>query len=132
VETAFRLLADHDLVLGPTHDGGYYLIGMKDPHFVLSRGLLDSVPMSTGSELDGLVEEARGSGLSVGWVDSLFDVDIAEDLERLGSVAHRRDLGNTRAALESLGLSQEPGKPKVEEVEEVEEVKEADTPGKNL
>ncbi|WP_047864795.1 TIGR04282 family arsenosugar biosynthesis glycosyltransferase [Rubrobacter aplysinae] len=109
VRTAFELLEVHDLVLGPTRDGGYYLIGMRDPGVTLSRGVLDGVPMGTGSELDDLARKARGSGLSVGWVERLFDVDTAEDLESLRKVANRGDLANTRAALEALGLSHEPG-----------------------
>jgi rSAM/selenodomain-associated transferase 1 len=109
VSEAFRRLGDHDLVLGATQDGGYYLIGMRDLGSMLSRGVLDGVRMSTGSELESLVEQARGSGLSVGWVDTLFDVDVTEDLRLLRDVADRPDLANTRAALESLGLTRESG-----------------------
>lgn len=109
VDEAFRRLGDHDLVLGATQDGGYYLIGMRDPGGVLSRSVLDGVQMSTGSELDSLVEQARGSGLSVGWVQTLFDVDVVDDLQSLRQVSDRPDLANTRATLESLGLMQESG-----------------------
>ena len=31
IEESFRMLDDHDLVVGPARDGGYYLIGMKSP-----------------------------------------------------------------------------------------------------
>lgn len=31
LDYAFRLLDVHDIVLGPTQDGGYYLVGMKKP-----------------------------------------------------------------------------------------------------
>lgn len=104
VAEAFRRLEDRDLVLGSTYDGGYYLIGMRDPGYVLSRGVLNGVPMSTGTELDGLVRSAHGSGLSVGWVEPVFDVDVEEDLRHLRAVAHRPDLPATRTALRSLGL----------------------------
>ncbi len=102
VEEAFRELDRHDLVFGPTYDGGYYLIGMH------CQGLYDvfgGVPMSTGTVLGDVVARAGSLGLSVGWVETTFDVDEAEDLQHLRElVQHRPDLAATRAALESLGL----------------------------
>ena len=32
LESAFEVLATHDVVVGPTHDGGYYLVGAKAAH----------------------------------------------------------------------------------------------------
>jgi uncharacterized protein len=100
VEEAFRALEEHELVFGPTHDGGYYLIGMRGWHDVLHN-----IPMSTNTVLDDIAARARASGLSVGWVETTFDVDEAEDLDRLSAlVARRADLAATRAALEEFGL----------------------------
>ena len=100
VQRAFHELGRHDLVFGPTHDGGYYLIGM--------RGFVDvfrGVPMSVGTELEAVVAAARLAGLSVGRVETTFDIDVAEDLEHLRPlVEHRPDLAATRGALEELGL----------------------------
>lgn len=121
VSEAFRRLEDSDLVLGPTYDGGYYLIGMRNPGNALARGVLGGVHMSTGSELDGLVGEARSAGLSVGWVEPIFDVDVADDLRHLRAVADRADLSATRAALESLGLLRGPVESVTAELEEDEE-----------
>ena len=100
VEEAFRRLDGDDLVFGPTFDGGYYLIGMRGYHDVL-----EGVPMSVGTELDGITTRARLSGLSVGLLEATFDVDVAEDLQHLRPLARERaDLRATREALESLGL----------------------------
>ena len=100
VEEAFRALEEHELVFGPTHDGGYYLIGMRGWHDVLHN-----IPMSTNTVLDDIAARARASGLSVGWVETTFDVDEAEDVDRLRAlVARRADLAATRAALEEFGL----------------------------
>ncbi len=100
VEEAFRLLDRHDLVFGPTYDGGYYLIGMRGYHDVLQ-----GTPMSVGTELGGLIARARLLGLSVGLLEATFDVDVEEDLGRLRPlVLERSDLPATRDALESLGL----------------------------
>lgn len=104
VERAFRELDRHDLVFGPTFDGGYYLIGM--------RGFADvfhGVPMSVGTELEAIIAAAERAGLSVGRVEATFDVDEAEDLEHLRHlVDYRSDLSATRAALEGLGLLRRP------------------------
>ncbi len=100
VEEAFRELDRHDLVFGPTHDGGYYLIGMRRWHDVLR-----DVPMSTETVVVDLAARARSMGLSVGWVETTFDVDEVEDLDLLRGHAERRaDLAATRAALEAFGL----------------------------
>ena len=100
VEEAFRALEEHEIVVGPTHDGGYYLIGMRGWHDVLHN-----IPMSTNTVLDDIAARARASGLSVGWVETTFDVDEVEDLDHLrGLVTRRADLAATRAALEEHGL----------------------------
>lgn len=98
IETAFEELDRHDVVIGPVHDGGYYLIGMNGWHDVLA-----GVRMSTGRVHDEIVARARGQGLSVGAVEVSFDVDEAEDLARLADEAGRRDdMPATRAALAEL------------------------------
>jgi len=38
LEDAFETLAAHDVVVGPTHDGGYYLVGAKASHPTLFGG----------------------------------------------------------------------------------------------
>src|SRR6476469_5527701 len=38
LEEAFEALAAHDVVVGPTHDGGYYLVGAKGSHPTLFTG----------------------------------------------------------------------------------------------
>lgn len=108
VAGAFLSLQDNDLVVGPTYDGGYYLIGMRNPSKTLDHGVLGGVPMSTGTELEDLISGARSRGLSVGRLAPIFDVDVEEDLRHLRTVVERPDLSATRAALESLGLLREP------------------------
>jgi uncharacterized protein len=100
VEEAFLLLDRNDLVFGPTYDGGYYLIGMRGYHDVLRE-----TPMSVGTELDDLIARARLLGLSVGLLETTFDVDVVEDLHHLQPLAlERPDLHATRGTLDSLGL----------------------------
>ena len=81
LETAFETLVAHDLVVGPTHDGGYYLVGAKASH----RTLFAGDGMGTSSALERLLLRARALDLSVGFADSFYDIDVADDLARLAA-----------------------------------------------
>jgi rSAM/selenodomain-associated transferase 1 len=79
LEAAFETLAAYDVVVGPTHDGGYYLVGAKAYHTTLFAG--DG--MGTSSALERLLSRARAIELSVSFVDSFYDIDVVDDLTRL-------------------------------------------------
>jgi len=79
LESAFAELTGHDVVVGPTHDGGYYLVGAKAAH----PGLFDGDGMGTNSALEALLSRARGLKLSVGFTDPFYDIDVESDLARL-------------------------------------------------
>jgi glycosyltransferase A (GT-A) superfamily protein (DUF2064 family) len=79
LERAFETLAAHDVVVGPTYDGGYYLVGAKASHPTLFAG--DG--MGTSSALERLLSSARELDLSVGFADRFYDIDVADDLTRL-------------------------------------------------
>ena len=77
--SAFDILAAHDVVIGPTHDGGYYLVGAKAACPTLFAG--DA--MGTKSALDRLLSRAKSLDLSTGFTGHFYDIDIAADLLRL-------------------------------------------------
>ena len=81
LEDAFEVLAAHDVVVGPTHDGGYYLVGAKASHPTLFAG--DG--MGTSSALERLLSRVRALELSVGFADAFYDIDVADDLTRLAA-----------------------------------------------
>jgi uncharacterized protein len=81
LENAFNLLAAHDVVVGPTHDGGYYLVGAKAVHTTL----FETDRMGTTSALEALLARARALELSTGFTDAFYDVDVADDLVRLAA-----------------------------------------------
>src|ERR1700674_2210743 len=81
LEDAFETLAAHDVVVGPTHDGGYYLVGAKASHPTLFAG--DG--MGTNSALERLLSRARALELSVGFADPFYDIDVTDDLTRLAA-----------------------------------------------
>jgi len=79
--SAFEVLKLHDVVVGPTHDGGYYLVGANAVH----RTLFNSVGMGTKNALECLVARARELELSVGFTDSFYDIDVHSDLALLAA-----------------------------------------------
>lgn len=79
LEKAFDALAVSDLVVGPTNDGGYYLVGSKGSQ----AGLFAGDGMGTTSALTRLLARARDLRLSVHLMDPFYDIDVAADLSRL-------------------------------------------------
>jgi len=65
--------------VGPTTDGGYYLVGSK----TVQAGLFKTQGIGTGSALDSLMATAQSLGLWVALTETAYDVDEAEDLARL-------------------------------------------------
>jgi rSAM/selenodomain-associated transferase 1 len=81
---AFEALHAHDVVVGPTHDGGYYLVGAKAAH----PALFDGDGMGTKSALDALLARACGLRLAVGFTERFYDIDVEGDLIRLAAELH--------------------------------------------
>ena len=81
LEGAFETLAAHDVVVGPTQDGGYYLVGAKASH----PTLFARDGMGTSSALERLLSRARALDLSVGFADPFYDIDVADDVTRLAA-----------------------------------------------
>lgn len=72
---AFDLLEYSDLVLGPTLDGGFYLIGMKEDH----TDVLGNVDWSTEHAMADVTANAVGKNLKLGLTELLRDIDTEED-----------------------------------------------------
>ncbi|HEV7931813.1 MAG TPA: TIGR04282 family arsenosugar biosynthesis glycosyltransferase [Actinomadura sp.] len=78
---AARSLDDSDAVFGPAADGGFWLLGLRDP----DPRLLLGVPMSRPDT--GARQLARLRGLRVATVETLIDVDTAADAVRVAAQA---------------------------------------------
>jgi rSAM/selenodomain-associated transferase 1 len=76
VAAAFASLDDHDLVLGPARDGGYYLIALERPRPGLFRG----IAWSTHSVFAATMERAAGLGLAVRALEPRRDIDTLDDV----------------------------------------------------
>jgi len=81
LEDAFEALTAHDVVVGPTHDGGYYLVGAKASH----PTLFAHDGMGTSSALERLLSRAQSLELSVGFAETFYDIDVGDDLTRLAA-----------------------------------------------
>lgn len=103
IREAFSRLGRHDAVLGPAHDGGYCLIGLRRP----APGLFRGIAWSTGTVLAQTLERAKDAGLDVATLAPLDDIDTPEDLVRFvarRSVAPPGPGARTEQALREMGL----------------------------
>jgi hypothetical protein len=97
----FELLDTADVLLGRVADGGYYVIGMRGVHEVVSPPV-----MSTADAASDFVAGAEAMGLEVAELPESFDVDVESDLRRLIDVLFSDPLAApaTWRALNALGL----------------------------
>jgi rSAM/selenodomain-associated transferase 1 len=75
VEHAFAALEDNDVVIGPAHDGGYYLIGggLQD------LALFNDIPWSSTRVLEVTIERVRMASARLALLPPWYDVDTAAD-----------------------------------------------------
>lgn len=81
IEQAYEWLSgqNRDVVLGPSADGGYYLVGLRRP----TEEIFRNIPWSTPAVLDSTLKRASESRLSVALLPQAYDIDVEENLERL-------------------------------------------------
>jgi rSAM/selenodomain-associated transferase 1 len=75
--SAFKLLDTFDAVLGPSLDGGYYLLGLKRPN----PALFSEISWSTENVFIQTIERILSSGLQVIQINPLPDIDELNDLQ---------------------------------------------------
>ncbi len=80
IREAERLLATADVAIGPSVDGGYYLLGLTRAE----PGIFMGVPWGSDRVLGITEDYCRRSQLTVGWLPFERDVDTVEDLAALG------------------------------------------------
>lgn len=79
LESGFAALTEADVTLGPTSDGGYYLVGMKKPYPVI----FEKQSYGGATVLENTVTAAKKAGLTVAFAKNCDDVDTPEDLRNL-------------------------------------------------
>ncbi len=94
LEAARAALDRADAVVGPAEDGGFYLLGLR----LCPEGLLAGLPWSASDTFTRTVERLRARGLRVEVLERWFDVDRAEDLERLRALLRSGEIDAPRTA----------------------------------
>ncbi len=79
IESAFQSLDENEIVIGPAHDGGYYLIGMKQEH----RSLFENISWSTATVLWETLAKCKSLNLNYQLLPTLRDIDREDDLKYL-------------------------------------------------
>ncbi len=79
IDTAFASLTENDLVLGPSCDGGFYLIGMKSNNCML----LEEIDWQTDKTLVQVISRAQHGRLTYTALKTLEDIDRPADLKYL-------------------------------------------------
>ena len=78
IGAAWKALADHDVVIGPATDGGYWLIGLRSG----DAKVFDGISWSTSVVLEQTLARCRAARLDVKRLRELPDVDTFEDWQR--------------------------------------------------
>ncbi|MHB8841393.1 MAG: TIGR04282 family arsenosugar biosynthesis glycosyltransferase [Candidatus Aquicultor sp.] len=81
LESAIDGLSDHDVVIGPSQDGGYYLLGLRG-YF---ESLFDRIDWSTHVVLRQTLDHIRSGNLSVKQLLTWYDIDTPVNLLRLAA-----------------------------------------------
>jgi uncharacterized protein len=76
LKNAFTKLDDHDIIIGPSTDGGYYLLGMKKAE----PFLFENIKWSTGSVLKETISHCNKNNWSYFLLPELTDIDEEKDL----------------------------------------------------
>ncbi|MZG52906.1 MAG: glycosyltransferase [Nitrospinae bacterium] len=104
IDKAFA--SEKDLVLGPSTDGGYYLIAMTGSVFEVFAG----VPWGTEKVLEETLKKVKGANISLELLPVWYDVDLPEDLRflktHLALIDHSGlgDGGNTKKLIDELSF----------------------------
>ncbi len=100
LESAVDELSDYDVVIGPSQDGGYYLLGLRG-YF---ESLFDRIDWSTDVVLQQTLDRIRAGGLTVKQLLTWYDIDTPADLLRLAAELResRSEAPATSAALNGI------------------------------
>jgi len=80
IEQAINILDKADVVLGPTFDGGYYLLGMNSLH----SAIFQNMQWSTERVFSESVKRLNDNGLTFETLETLSDIDYEEDWDKWG------------------------------------------------
>lgn len=88
IEQAFDHLEEHDFVIGPSRDGGYYLLGLKNTNV----DVFSNIPWSTAQVLPLTIHRINNAGHKFKLLGELSDIDLLEDLHEYPDLYEGLDL----------------------------------------
>ena len=80
---AFAALETHDVAIGPSQDGGYYLVGVNAQVSAAAKSLFDEIEWGSDTVLAHTLRAANAASLCTSLIAPAFDIDTREDLARL-------------------------------------------------
>lgn len=83
IALAYKTLETEDVVIGPSGDGGYYLIGFRKPKF--SKNIFKGIDWSTKKVLDQTLHAIKKISIQYKLLPELNDIDTKKDFEALVS-----------------------------------------------
>lgn len=114
-DEAWDALENHDVVVGPSFDGGYYMLGINSPWFLKSatdgvHPLLADIAWSTDKVLDQTLRRCRNIGALCDLIRFCYDVDTLQDLDLLKThlLEHLRPSGLDVARNTAILLAKTP------------------------
>jgi len=102
INQAFEALTDADVVLGPTFDGGYYLVGMSEKF----HDIFSDITYSTESVLEETLSLAKRNNISCHCLDRLNDIDEIDDLNQYIQQLTDRQSGGDGSTMEAVLLEE--------------------------
>lgn len=101
IDEAFERLANDDVVLGPSEDGGYYLLGARNR----TPDIFQEIDWSTDQVLQQTVGQLKEKNYRFSQLPEHRDIDNLDDLQWMANELRKRDNGPTnRAALLELAI----------------------------
>lgn len=102
LNSSYQALNQSDAVLGPSDDGGFYLLGLKR----CSPGLLSDIRWSQSDTFVQTLARLKQASMSVAVIEPWFDVDTPQDLVRLRTLIRAGAIyaPSTEATFKSTGL----------------------------
>ncbi|MGM0424246.1 MAG: TIGR04282 family arsenosugar biosynthesis glycosyltransferase [Thermodesulfobacteriota bacterium] len=81
IQLALDRLQDHDVILGPAQDGGYYLLGMNSQGF--QPCIFEGIPWSTSQVFNLTLKKLEEYQVKAFFLPSLRDIDTLQDLQEM-------------------------------------------------
>ena len=88
ISEAVDVLDENDIVIGPSYDGGYYLLGMKK----IYKYLFENIEWSSNSVFGSTIDKAKSTNLKVKELQLLRDIDTKKGLDNWLSETNNTEL----------------------------------------